>query len=561
MGLGDELSKFIPKDFGKKSKKKDAAGAGNAGSNSIRKPDSDTSSRTPPATGVGENTDKSGRCADQPPHRSEDRGVDVGDADDGAGEALPASQHAVMAGHRKAVSAIAWDPSGDVLASGEHGANMLLWDFPSMDRALQSFRTVVPYEGQQIHAAKFNPEGTLLVCATGDPRAKLFTPEGTLVAEFKRGDMYVMDMRRTTGHVSALTSVDWSPHGDRLVTAGADSTLRFWHCERPQKQEQVVVAKTATRGARVAVTACAYSADGRVVASAQQDGHVSLWPTAGPFLRPAQHVAAHTPGSEPSAVAFVPGNDRHLVSRGATTVKLWDVRQMATPLAVAENLPSAGPESNIAFSPSGRLLLTGVASGGAAPSASATAAVLDTADLSERRRARLPVPGDVLSIAWHPRLDQIAAGLTTGDIVLLYDPERSSRGATLCMRKQQRRQAGGVSTVGPIITPHALPLFRDEKPASAKRRRDDLARSQKPREPVHGHGKGGVIGVNATQHIMKSLIKDTIRDEDPREALLKYAAVAESDPKFIAPSYKKTQAKPVFDDTGASDVPEMKRRK
>ncbi|KAJ2767522.1 hypothetical protein IWQ57_003918 [Coemansia nantahalensis] len=60
---------------------------------------------------------------------------------------------------------------------------------------------------------------------------------------------------------------------------------------------------------------------------------------------------------------------------------------------------------------------------------------------------------------------------------------------------------------------------------------------------------------------MKSLIKDTIRDEDPREALLKYAAVAAADPKFIAPSYAKTQAEPVFDDSGTSEVPEMKRRK
>ncbi|KAJ2758974.1 hypothetical protein IWQ56_005862 [Coemansia nantahalensis] len=459
-----------------------------------------------------------------------------------------------MAGHRKAVSTIAWDPSGDRLASGEHGANLLLWDFPTMDRTLQSFRTVVPYAGQQIHAAKFSPDGALLLCATGDPRAKLLAPDGRVVGELRRGDMYVMDMRRTTGHVAALTSADWCPQGARFVTAGADATLRFWHSERPQTQEQVVVAKSATRAARGAVTACAYAADGRTVASAQHDGCLSLWPAGGPFLRPAQHVAGHTPGSDPSAVAFVPGSDSHLVSRGAATVKLWDVRKMTAPLAVAAGIPAAGPESNVAFSPSGRRLAVGAAG--------ATVAVLDTADLAVRRRAAVPVPGDVLSLAWHPRLDQVAAGLTTGDIVVLYDPARSRRGVAMCVRKQPpARHAGAVAAVGPIITPHALPLFRDAQPAAAKRRRDDLARARAPREPVCGHGKGGAIGVNATQHIMKSLIKDTIRDEDPREALLKYAAVAAADPKFIAPSYAKTQAEPVFDDSGTSEVPEMKRRK
>jgi hypothetical protein len=35
-------------------------------------------------------------------------------------------------------------------------------------------------------------------------------------------------------------------------------------------------------------------------------------------------------------------------------------------------------------------------------------------------------------------------------------------------------------------------------------------------------------------------------DEDPREAILKYADAAEKDPKFIAPAYSQTQPKPVF---------------
>lgn len=35
-------------------------------------------------------------------------------------------------------------------------------------------------------------------------------------------------------------------------------------------------------------------------------------------------------------------------------------------------------------------------------------------------------------------------------------------------------------------------------------------------------------------------------DEDPREAILKYADVAEKDPKFIAPAYSQTQPEPLF---------------
>lgn len=35
-------------------------------------------------------------------------------------------------------------------------------------------------------------------------------------------------------------------------------------------------------------------------------------------------------------------------------------------------------------------------------------------------------------------------------------------------------------------------------------------------------------------------------DEDPREAILKYADVAVNDPKFIAPAYADTQPEPLF---------------
>ncbi|PIA16080.1 WD40 repeat-like protein [Coemansia reversa NRRL 1564] len=578
MALSDELNKYIPKGFGKKKNKKGVV-TGNTDSkvdvaqynvSVAKKNTKDKHNYSTPEVGrsvgtITTNNTINGNLGDK---KSETTDVGEEDTSGGAVEiGVPVSYHVAMTGHKKAVSTIAWDPSGDGLASGEHGANMMLWSFPSMDRSFQSYRTVVPFEGQQIHALKYNSTGDLLLCATGDPRPTLFMPDGRKVCEFKRGDMYVMDMRRTTGHVAALTSVDWCPEGGKFVTAGADSTLRIWDCERPQTQLQVIVAKTQMRGRRVAVTACAYSADGRTIASTQDDGGLSLWPSSGPFIRPTQHTNdAHLSGTETSAVQFIPGNSNHLVTRGGdSTVKLWDVRNLKTSLATKDSLPSAGPEANMAFDSDGRYLLVGAASAGSTPSQNASIAVLDSSDLTEKHQISLPLSGDVLSVTWHPRLNQIAAGLTTGTIAVMYDAS-STRGAKLCISKRlQARQTSEPTSIGPIITPHALPLFREEKSMMAKRRREkareDPLFSQKPKVPIYGHGKGGVIGVNETQHIMKSIMKDTVRDDDPREALLRYAAVAESDPMFISPSYKDTQDKPLFDDTGMSEEPEMKRRK
>ncbi|KAJ2454745.1 hypothetical protein EV183_001329 [Coemansia sp. RSA 2336] len=534
MGLSDNLSKFIPKDFGKKKKvtKTPAVSLPSKPEPEQQKGDRESHSRQPSASN-----------ATPPP------------------EDMPTSQHALLVGHKKAVSAIAWDASGDQLATGEHGTHMHLWDFPTMDRSLQSYRTLIPSEGQQIHALEYSPANTHVLCATGDPQAKLYSHDGRLVGEFKRGDMYVMDMRKTHGHVAGLCAARWDPRGNnKFATCGMDSTVRLWDCKRTFEQEQVVVAKTRRRG-KVAVTACSYNGDGSVIASAQHDGGVSLWPSKGPFLRPLEHVGeAHEPSTETSAVEFVPGSHM-LVSRGGdSTVKLWDMRKMVQPLAVASGLPAAGPEANLAFDPSGRWLLAGLER---QPTGNASIAVLSTSNLYEHQRIDLPLAGDVLSVAWHPELNQIAVGLSTGSIAVLYDAEKSRRGVKLALGKRIKPQAVVGSAAGPIITPNALPLFRQDQQTSSKRRREkarlDPVRSHKPQVPLYGHGKGGAIGVNETQHIMKSLIKDTIRDEDPREALLKYAAKAEADPKFVAPSYK--DAPPIFDDTGMADEPEMKRRK
>lgn len=42
------------------------------------------------------------------------------------------------------------------------------------------------------------------------------------------------------------------------------------------------------------------------------------------------------------------------------------------------------------------------------------------------------------------------------------------------------------------------------------------------------------------------MLKETWMEEDPREAILKYADAAANDPKYIAPAYASTQPEPVF---------------
>jgi len=101
-----------------------------------------------------------------------------------------------------------------------------------------------------------------------------------------------------------------------------------------------------------------------------------------------------------------------------------------------------------------------------------------------------------------------------------------------------------------ILTPHALPMFRDgdglERGSKRKREKErlDPRKSKRPELPVTGPGKGGRVGASATQHVVQNLVRDTTRDEDPREALLRLAN-ADEDPVWTA-AWRANQPKAVF---------------
>jgi hypothetical protein len=74
-------------------------------------------------------------------------------------------------------------------------------------------------------------------------------------------------------------------------------------------------------------------------------------------------------------------------------------------------------------------------------------------------------------------------------------------------------------TAPTVLTPHALPMYRDLDPGrGSKRKRDkerqDPRKSRRPELPVTGPGRGGRVGASATQHIVQNLVRDTTRNVD-----------------------------------------------
>ncbi|OTF69340.1 WD repeat-containing protein 70-like protein, partial [Euroglyphus maynei] len=157
---------------------------------------------------------------------------------------------------------------------------------------------------------------------------------------------------------------------------------------------------------------------------------------------------------------------------------------------------------------------------------------------------------------WHPKLNQIVTSRSDGSIQMLYDPKYSIRGALLCsVRKKLKRKEIFTMATPTIITPHALPLFKQERRKShyvqmLKDRKDPI-KSQRPELPVTGSGSGGRIaaaGKTFASFIARNLgVRAKIDDnEDPRDALLRHAKDAEENPYWVTPAYQQNQPKTIF---------------
>lgn len=130
-----------------------------------------------------------------------------------------------------------------------------------------------------------------------------------------------------------------------------------------------------------------------------------------------------------------------------------------------------------------------------------------------------------VKVVWHSKINQIITGLSNGMISVLYSAETSTHGAKLLLSKGAPKRPtvedmSDALAAPTILTPHALPMFKDGdgivKGTKREREKDrqDPRKSRRPELPVTGPGKGGRVGASATQHVVQNLVRDTTRDED-----------------------------------------------
>ncbi|KAJ4170095.1 hypothetical protein NW754_006236 [Fusarium falciforme] len=544
----DPMRAFLPTSFGKKSKEADIAAQ------------IDRSRRTVPIS-APEASGGQGKKSQEPKKKQDSSDGDDDDSDDSDDsddeDEFPVSHELVLKTHDRAVTTVSLDPAGGRLATASTDCFIKLHDFASMTpTTLRAFRTVDPYEtkasaasseSHPIHHIEFNPlAGGVFLCVSAHPQAKIMSRDGDIITEFVKGDMYLRDMNNTKGHISEISTGTWHPTDKNLcVTAGTDSTLRIWDINNKRKQRDVVVFKSKAAGSagRTKMTAVAWGTPAQggnnILVAAALDGSLVMYSGNSPFSRPAGEIRdAHKPQTWTSGID-ISSDGRMVVTRGGDDlIKLWDTRKFTKPLVTVSH-PSTSdhyPTSNIKYAPNSTSIITGSATG--------HLHILNPGNLRAEHVTPITPGSPLITVDWHPKINQIITGSANAETHVLYNPQMSTRGAVDVMSRAPKKrhiddnpeltmdQSLGISGDS-IVTPGAMGGSRKSGVTASGRSKD-------PRRPHIPQQTPFQKNQPDEKHVVENIPLARMLHEDPREALLKYADKAKSDPMFTK-AWSKTQ--------------------
>ncbi|CAG2119991.1 unnamed protein product, partial [Medioppia subpectinata] len=368
-------------------------------------------------------------------NKSDDESSDgEDDYEEGSGsryDVMPISHEIELIHGSKSVTALALDPNGSRVVSGGVDYEMKFWDFQGMDSSLQSFRAITPCECHPIKNLEFSANGDVILVISGACIAKIVDRDGFVKGETVKGDQYITDMSHTKGHVAMLNDGGWNPRDkQQFATCSNDGTCRLWDLQN-LKTHKAVLKPRSSGGLRAAPNTCRFTRNTELICCGCNDGSVQMWDTRRSYVNTTALVReAHTKGSEITSIQFsYDGNC--LLSRGTDdALKLWDMKMLKKPVIEIKELFNRFSMTDCFFSPDDRLIGTGVS---CLKGEEFGRLVLYSRDTCELKHEIAVSAGAVIRSSWHPKLNQILCGSSNGVVKVYYDPNRSDRGAKLCV--------------------------------------------------------------------------------------------------------------------------------
>ncbi|EDO06193.1 WD domain G-beta repeat family protein [Babesia bovis T2Bo] len=208
---------------------------------------------------------------------------------------------------------------------------------------------------QSITAVAMNHDNSVAAAAIGSV-ISFYSDAGEHMFNTTKGDMYLLDPRKTRGHTATVTCLSADPDENNIFTSGSiDGTLRNFDINAPRQGVSMSIhaiqtfVPKAARGPRAQITALCFCTlkSKSIVVGATERGSLCTWDrrTAYPGV---VNMEAHM--SRIGAV--LSPDDNMLISRCHDVVKLWDLRN-PTKVVLECAVPGGDMCPNMAISPDG----------------------------------------------------------------------------------------------------------------------------------------------------------------------------------------------------------------
>lgn len=275
------------------------------------------------------------------------------------------------------VNALAINPDGDILASGEDSKIIRLWDLKN-----QNILASLQGHGKAVKSVAFSADGKILATASDDKTIKLwdvntfseirtlaghtqavksvaFSADGQILASgswdktIKIWDVLTgVEICALSGHQLQINAVAFNPDGQILASASCDRTIRLWQLTACQQNRPCYSLLSTLSGHAWAVLAVAFSPDGQILATGSDDNTIKLW-----NLNTGQLISTLLGHSwSVVALAFTADGETLISASWDKTVKLWRVKTAAEIATLSGHIDSV---SAVAVSPVAQLIASG----------------------------------------------------------------------------------------------------------------------------------------------------------------------------------------------------------
>ena len=173
-------------------------------------------------------------------------------------------------GNTSEVLTLAWSPDGKWIASGCVDGSVRVWDATTR-------RTQVTYYGHmsEVNTVAWSPDSRQVASGSSDGTVQLWD-----AATGKR-------LFTWKGHAGSVNTVAWQPgtyllsrNEARIASGGVDATVQVWAVSGKGQPGQAMTLQgdiLLYRGHSAQVTSVSWSPDGQRIASSSEDGTVQLW--------------------------------------------------------------------------------------------------------------------------------------------------------------------------------------------------------------------------------------------------------------------------------------------